>query len=130
MNNFFKINSFEDILVYTVMGLILIGLVLFFIGYFWNVDVDLALQSINVRKALKNPDTYPAITTGLDTHNLFTMMGSINKEVYGALYSMTALSVSGFAIIMIGFSGIFIILFGTMFNEFVLPIFKKVFSKK
>lgn len=132
MIKFLKNRTWDDYVIATVLITIFLGLFLFVIGFFWGFE-DKSIIFLNgktsVMKLLKKDDLEWMSSNGfefvsIDNSNLFIMMKDLNKDM-GSLYSMVALSVSGFAFIMLGLSELILIILGSFLFEFVYYKIKK-----
>ncbi len=134
MNNFLKNKGWEDYLIYFISSAIILGLLLFLIGFFWQMKVPktgingiLHNDTYSVSQMLsgKHNSIYFPTTTMPDHLNLFTFMENLKPSMFG--YSMAALAISGFSFIMLGITTIVIVFIASLIIEFIVPRIK---SKK
>lgn len=117
MKDFFKSKTWDDYLTYSVLGLIIGGLAVFFIGFYWGFEMEAVIGSgvidefsgkYNVRKIISlskdNPSALALICPeliGEQNLNLFTLAGSISSES-NPLFAFVVISLFGFSMIILG----------------------------
>lgn len=128
MIDFFKNRSWEDYVVIAVFSIVIIGVLMFAIGFFWGIDVEV-VPGFETKTSVygvlfkENPTLSQA---GLDNSNLFNLVGSIDKRISGfdVLYAMTVVSITGFSIIMFGILTIILLVVGSILYDVYLAKFK------
>ncbi|BDU67362.1 MAG: hypothetical protein TYPL_0150 [Candidatus Tyloplasma litorale] len=134
IKNFLSSRTSEDWIIYSVLGILILGISFFVIGFFWGIKINenfipennanIIFPSSNVKNILQGDWGQIPAYEQLNTKNLFTLMGSLEPN-YGSLYSMTALSITGFSFIMISILAIIFIFLGTFLFSFIIAFFKK-----
>lgn len=117
MKNFFKNRTWDDYLAMFVIGTIILGLVLFFIGFYWGFKPTYysgLLNKVNVHNFVsKNKtDFMKLIMDGYNLPtdlNLFSLAGNIDSS-FGTLYALVVLSILGFSLIILGVTMIIVVI--------------------
>ena len=107
MKNFFENRTWDDYLAMVVIALIIGGLAIFFVGFYWGFEPELvgtlSIGKISVHKVTAGK--IPAnVMIGLQNdvdYNLFSLAGSIDPS-FGMMYVMVIISLVGFSMIMLG----------------------------
>ena len=133
MKEFLKNKSWEDYTIYSLLGLLGLGIVFFVFGYLFSFKVtyELPIFKDPVYFSLKNlmgTSDWEFIygiekAKTIDSTNLFTFMGSLVPGMTG--YSMCALSVSGFALIMVAITIMAFLFFLLLSIEYIWPMIRK-----
>lgn len=131
MRKFLENKGWEDYLIWTIIGIIILGLFLFIIGFLWKIPVDSTFSLVSGEKYSINKLLSDDSLSGLiyfnggeiNSTNLFTLMGSLDSGMFG--YSMAALAISGFSFIMLGILLFVILLMIALTFELIIPKIKK-----
>ncbi len=116
MKDFFKNRTWDDYLAMVVIGLIIGGLVIFFIGFYWGfkplelpagTGLPDQMGKVSVHKFTTGQGLNSFIAarylelTADQNYNLFSLAGAISSAS-GTLYAMVIVSLVGFSLIMLG----------------------------
>ncbi len=133
MKNFFKDKILEDYLFISIVVILVLGAILFVVGYYWSFNFTIVNQTgigeitykTNLHKLTTGKDNW-ASTLDLFNHkqSIFTLMGNIDSN-YGSLYGMTITTIIGFALFMLVILMIIIIFVWGLIAEIILPRIKK-----
>ncbi len=128
MKDFFRNRTWDDYFAYAIIGIISIGLILFFVGFFWGFNPIAGSGKINVSKLTGNAIAqlpYEVISGSMpDKMSLFDLAGYTNAD-WGAAYGMIITSILGFSLIMLGLALVIIFLLVGIFIEKILPKLNK-----
>lgn len=129
MKEFFKDKTWDDYLLMGILGLIFFSLAILAIGLLFSVKfnnptipgipIDLFSQKVSIFQILFGKGAQIVSAADLDTTNLFTLMGDLTPEL-GAIYTMAALAVSGFALLMTSFALVICLIIGSFVYEKVV----------
>ncbi len=114
MKNFFENKTWDDYLIAGVFVLIIGGLALFFIGFYFGFnpvlpnggnDGALFNEKLSVHKIVSGKAFAGTMSViGLNgDYNLFSLAGAIDPS-FGAMYAMVVVSILGFSFMMLGFA--------------------------
>ncbi len=124
MKDFFKNRTWDDYLSMGVIAIIILGLALFFIGFYWGFEpLDLPTETgipdnmgkVSVHKFTsgKELDSFIVIRyaelTANQNYNLFSLAGAISSAS-GTLYAMVIVSILGFSLIMLGVAIVIVVI--------------------
>lgn len=135
MKDFFKGKRWDDYMAYAIMVIMILGMVMFFVGYYWGVEWDWGFvgisSKVNLHKVAANVDgcrTLISNTLGItaDKMDIFTLMGYMDPS-WGAVYAMGIVAIIGFSFIMLGILLVILMLIAGLMIEIVVP---KIKAKK
>lgn len=138
MKEFFKEKSWDDYLAMGVIFFLILGLILFVVGFYWGFDADPtnpiasiipSTEKTSVAQITKgNSTVYSAVYPSIigDKTNLFDLVGNMDAN-WGTAYGMAITAVVGFSFIMLSIALIIFILVAGLVVEIIIP---KIKAKK
>lgn len=129
MINFFKNKTLEDYIIYSIITMFLLGMLMFFIGFFWgfkspiDLGTEINFSKLNVNSVLHGDwNLYGGRLS--EPQNLFDLMKNIDSS-FDALYALTIVSIIGFSIIMFSIFLVIIVVIFAFTKDFIIPFFQK-----
>ncbi len=122
MKNFFKDKNWDDYYLMATLVIIIIGFVLFFIGFFFGFDIDVAIVGqqlhTNVRNVISGDSKVVEAFIGDNPRNLFDLIGMIDSDM-APLYGFAVTAVVGFSFIMLSIAMIVLVIIVGLIIELV-----------
>ncbi len=131
MKEFFKDKTFEDYLLMGLLAIIILGGILFVVGYFWGFSTPLGNTiwsgKTSIKEIVEGKSNYYNAAYGSkvnDGINLFSLMGIVDPS-WGAAYGMCITAIIGVSLLLLSVAIIIIIMIVGLIVDVIIPKMKK-----